>query len=158
MKIYESPDKGKTIYERNSGSIERTLIKSTVGEIKVPISFSELIDKITILQIKLIEIKDAEKLKNIQKEYDLLTSINSYISNKSKVSSFMNELFAVNYKLWNLEEDIRKCEREQSFEKFFIESARSIYKTNDERSRIKKEINLHFGSELVEEKSHEEIV
>jgi len=156
--IYESPDGGKTVYSRELGSLEKTLVKETKKSeiIRVPISLGELIDKITILQIKLLEIKDAEKVKNIQKEYDLLTLLDEYQKEKHNLSNYMRDLFIVNHKLWVLEEDIRKCEKNNSFETFFIECARGIYKTNDERSRIKKEINLKFGSELIEEKSHKE--
>ena len=124
--------------------------------IQVPVSLGELVDKITILQIKLIEIKDEEKLKNIQKEYDALTSLPIYKELKSQISSYLNQLFVVNQKLWVLEDDIRKCEKAESFDEIFIRCARGIYKTNDERSRIKKELNLAFGSELIEEKSHGE--
>lgn len=124
--------------------------------IQVPVSLGELVDKITILQIKLIEIKDEEKLKNVQKEYDALTSLPIYKELKSQISSYLNQLFVVNQKLWVLEDDIRKCEKAESFDEIFIRCARGIYKTNDERSRIKKELNLAFGSELIEEKSHGE--
>lgn len=158
MKIYESPDQGKTIYSREQGSLERTLVKSPTKKemIHVPISLGELVDKITILQIKLLEIKDPEKLKNIQKEYDLLTSLDAYVLQKESLNTYIRDLFVVNHKLWILEEDIRRFEKENSFGNFFIDCARGVYKTNDERSRIKKEINLKFGSELIEEKSHEE--
>lgn len=124
--------------------------------IQIPVSLGELVDKITILQIKLIEIKDEEKLKNIQKEYDALTSLPIYKELKTQIGSYLNQLFVVNQKLWVLEDDIRKCEKAESFDEIFIRCARGIYKTNDERSRIKKELNLAFGSELIEEKSHGE--
>ena len=124
--------------------------------IQVPVSLGELVDKITILQIKLIEIKDEEKLKNVQKEYDALTSLPIYKELRTQISSYLNQLFIVNQKLWVLEDDIRKCEKAESFDEIFIRCARGIYKTNDERSRIKKELNLAFGSELIEEKSHGE--
>lgn len=124
--------------------------------IQVPVSLGELVDKITILQIKLIEIKDEEKLKNIQKEYDALTSLPIYKELRTQISSYLNQLFIVNQKLWVLEDDIRKCEKAELFDDIFVRCARSIYKTNDERSRIKKELNLAFGSELIEEKSHGE--
>jgi len=124
--------------------------------IQVPVSLGELVDKITILQIKLIEIKDEEKLKNVQKEYDALTSLPIYKELRTQISSYLNQLFIVNQKLWVLEDDIRKCEKAESFDDIFVRCARSIYKTNDERSRIKKELNLAFGSELIEEKSHGE--
>jgi hypothetical protein len=156
--IYESPDCGKTVYSRELGSLKKTLVKETKKSdiIHVPISLGELVDKITILQIKLLEIKDPEKLKNIRKEHDLLTSLDAYVLQKESLNTYIRDLFIVNHKLWILEEDIRRFEKEKSFGNFFIECARGVYKTNDERSRIKKEINLKFGSELIEEKSHEE--
>jgi hypothetical protein len=124
--------------------------------IEIPVSLGELVDKITILQIKLLEIEDKEKLKNVKKEFDTLSELPIYKELKPQLNSFLNRLFIVNQKLWILEDDIRKCEKEQKFDSFFIECARNIYKTNDERSYIKKELNLKFNSELVEEKSYEE--
>lgn len=124
--------------------------------IHIPVSLGELIDKITILQIKLLEIDDQDKLKNIRKEYNALTSLPIYVELKSKISDYINRLYIVNHKLWILEEDIRKCEKVESFDDIFVRCARSIYKTNDERSRIKKELNMAFDSELIEEKSHGE--
>jgi hypothetical protein len=122
----------------------------------IPASIGELIDKITILKIKTLEINDKSKLKNVQKEYDVLTSLPEYIHYYSQILNHYQDLLKVNYVLWHLEEDIRRYEKELNFKESFIETARKIYKTNDERSRIKKEINILCNSELVEEKSHEE--
>ena len=124
--------------------------------IYVPASIGELIDKITILKIKTLEIHDKSKLKNVQKEYDVLTSLPEYIHYYSQIINHYHDLLKVNYALWHLEEDIRRYEKELNFKEPFIDTARKIYKTNDERSRIKKEINVLCNSELVEEKSHEE--
>ena len=124
--------------------------------IEIPVSLGELVDKITILQIKLLEIKNEEKLKNVKSEFDKLCNLPKYKELKPNLNEYFNQLFSVNYKLWILEDDIRKCEKEEKFDSFFIECARLIYKTNDERSKIKKELNLKFDSELIEEKSYED--
>jgi hypothetical protein len=124
--------------------------------IYIPVSVGELIDKITILKIKLNQIKDKNKLINVQYEHDALTSLSEYVTIQKTVINQQHELMEVNLRLWFLEEDIRHYEKTKFFESEFIDVARTIYKTNDERSRIKKEINILCNSELVEEKSHEE--
>ena len=124
--------------------------------INIPVSVGELVDKITILKIKLYQIKDADKLVNIHKEHDALTSLNEYVTIQKDVLEHQQQLMEVNLRLWFLEEDIRHYEKIQHFTGDFIDVARKIYKINDERSRIKKEINILCNSELVEEKSHEE--
>ena len=124
--------------------------------IYIPVSVGELVDKITILKIKLNQIKDKKKLVNVQHEHDALTSLNEYVKIQKDVLEQQQQLMEVNLRLWFLEEDIRHYEKTNFFESAFIDVARKIYKTNDERSRIKKEINVLCNSELVEEKSHEE--
>ena len=124
--------------------------------IYIPVSVGELVDKITILKIKLNQIKDKKKLVNVQYEHDALTSLNEYVTIQKDVLEQQQQLMEVNLRLWFLEEDIRHYEKTNNFEAGFVDAARKIYKTNDERSRIKKEINVLCNSELVEEKSHEE--
>ena len=124
--------------------------------INIPVSVGELVDKITILKIKLTQIKDKDKLVNIQNEHNALTSLIEYVKIQKDVLEHQQQLMEVNLRLWFLEEDIRHYEKINFFESAFIDVARKIYKTNDERSRIKKEINLLCNSELVEEKSHED--
>jgi hypothetical protein len=124
--------------------------------INIPVSVGELVDKITILKIKLNQIKDKNKLVNVQYEHDTLTSLSEYVTIQKDVLEHQQQLMEVNLRLWFLEEDIRHYEKTNFFESAFIDVARKIYKTNDERSRIKKEINVLCNSELVEEKSHEE--
>ena len=124
--------------------------------INIPVSVGELVDKITILKIKRYQIKDADKLVNIHKEHDVLTSLNEYVKIQKDVLEQQQQLMEVNLRLWFLEEDIRHYEKTNFIESAFIDVARKIYKTNDERSRIKKEINLLCNSALVEEKSHED--
>lgn len=157
QQIFESPDGGKTIYKRESLSSKKELVKAdTKVEINTPISLGELVDKITILQIKTLEIKDESKLKNIKHELSLLSYILDKTQLKPSIAKEMNELYAINYKLWSLEDTIRECERVGTFEEIFINTARLIYKTNDERSRVKKQINVKFNSDVVEEKSYKE--
>ncbi len=121
----------------------------------IPISWGELFDKITILQIKLDNIQDKNALKNIKIEYDELFKIydNNFLEDVS-AKRFLTDLKNINKKLWNIEDNIRDKERRKSFDKKFIELARSVYITNDERSRIKRNINETFGSQLIEEKSY----
>jgi hypothetical protein len=124
--------------------------------INIPVSVGELVDKITILKIKLTQIKDKDKLVNVQNEHNALTSLIEYVKIQKDVLEQQQQLMEVNLRLWFLEEDIRHYEKTNFFESSFIDVARKIYKTNDERSRIKKEINILCNSELVEEKSHED--
>ncbi len=127
---------------------------------KIEVSNGEIIDKYTILEIKLSEIKNAKKLVNIQNEYNVLTPVVESIYKESKdkdhLSKLQNDLLEVNKKLWKIEDDIRECERANDFEKTFVDLARAVYYTNDDRSDVKKEINEFTGSDLVEEKSYEE--
>ena len=127
---------------------------------KIEVSNGEIIDKFTILEIKLKEISDPEKLVNIQKEYDSLKSVVDHIYNEvddyRELDVLHKDLFNVNKTLWNIEDMIRECERRESFGEDFIELARSVYYTNDDRSDVKKKINLLTGSLFVEEKSYEE--
>lgn len=126
---------------------------------KIEVSNGEIIDKLTILEIKLKEISDPEKLANIQKEYDSLKSVVDHIYNEvddyRELTVLHEDLFNVNKTLWNIEDMIRECERKESFGEDFIELARSVYYTNDDRSDVKKKINLLTGSLFVEEKSYE---
>ena len=123
--------------------------------IKVELSVGELLDKISILQIKAERIVDPSKLENINKELDVLMSLwkDSAYSNNN-LESETNELKAINEELWDIEDKIRDKERNQVFDKGFIELARAVYITNDKRAGIKRIINSKTGSELIEEKSY----
>tara|TARA_B100000242_G_C43034636_1_gene482276 strand:- start:1225 stop:1614 length:390 start_codon:yes stop_codon:yes gene_type:complete len=126
-------------------------------EIKGPISLGELIDKITILEIKNEKINDKEKLKNISNELDKLFSLlNSLQLSKKDLDKYSKQLYVVNKKLWETEDILRALENEKSFNKEFIENARNVYKLNDERFRIKNKLNKQFSSEIIEEKSYKE--
>jgi len=125
--------------------------------ISVNVSFGELVDKITILELKSKMIQDADKLININNELKYLTATYEKSVNKSaELTKLKDELYSINEKLWQIEDDIRNKERKKQYEEAFIELARSVYYTNDIRSELKRKINLLLGSELVEEKSYEE--
>lgn len=124
--------------------------------VSTPMSVGELLDKITILEIKAIKITDANKLKNINYELELLTKTWAETELSSgKTDELKEALKQVNLKLWRIEDDIRIYEKNKSFGDEFIQLARSVYYQNDDRAAIKKEINLITGSDLVEEKSYE---
>jgi hypothetical protein len=125
--------------------------------IQTPVSYGELIDKITILEIKSRRITDEAKLANVRNELDMLnaTWANSAAS-QTDISDERARLLAVNEALWDIEDRIRLKERAQAFDAEFIELARSVYFRNDERAAFKREINQKLGSELVEEKSYQD--
>ncbi len=126
-------------------------------QINTPISPGELVDKITILEIKKEFIVDSNKLKNINYEYNLLMKIyNDDLSRTDGVNILKTELKNINLSLWKIEDDIRDCERDKIFDNTFVELARSVYFTNDKRSKVKLEINLLLNSSLVEEKSYKD--
>ena len=131
-------------------------------DILVPVSPGELLDKITILRIKAQRISDAAKLRNIESELDQLTSIwrESGCAGQPDsepgraLAADERALQAVNEKLWDIEDRIREKELAQRFDGEFIELARAVYLSNDERAAIKKRINVRLGSRIVEEKSY----
>ena len=127
-------------------------------EILINISVGELIDKITILQIKKDKITNLEKVKKVNYELELLeNSLNSIKTSKTKeLRDLMSELKIINQKLWVIEDDIRLLEKNKKFESEFIELARSVYITNDERFDVKNRINKLFSSDVEEVKSYEE--
>ena len=123
----------------------------------VPISWGELFDKITILQIKLDKLTSKNALNNVGREFKQLQSILiKYFPNSIEAKQLEEELKQINQQLWDIEDNIRDKERKRSFDDEFIQLARSVYIINDERSRIKRKINDIFGSEFVEEKSYSE--
>ena len=123
--------------------------------ISTPISLGELIDKISILNIKEKNIKDEKKLILIREELDLLNETLGEHIERTKIQNYLDSLVEINSKLWVIEDDIRDCERNKQFDQKFIELARSVYLTNDKRSEIKLKINQEFGSKIVEVKSYE---
>ena len=124
--------------------------------INTPISVGELLDKISILIIKKENIKDEKKLIFIKKELSSLQQVLFKNIEKDKTKSYLMQLIDINSKLWKIEDEIRNCERKKIFDQDFIELARSVYISNDKRSKIKLEINKKFNSQIVEVKSYEE--
>jgi len=125
--------------------------------IQAPISLGELIDKITILEIKAVNIDDAAKLKNVTHELNILNDkVSSLLdaAGQAKLTPLKQALKDINQELWVIEDDIRDCELAKDFSDKFIQLARAVYFTNDKRAAVKKDINLAFGSELIEEKSY----
>ncbi len=124
--------------------------------INTPISLGELVDKISILIIKQKNITDETKLDHVKKELDFLQKTLMNYVQQEEINNYLENLININSKLWNIEDDIRECERKKLFDQSFIDLARSVYFTNDERAKVKNVINKTFGSELVEVKSYEE--
>jgi hypothetical protein len=123
--------------------------------VETPTAIGELIDKITILEIKVQRFTDPAKMKNAWAELDLLIERRDReIPSSDGLATLAAELKAVNEAIWELEDDIRDCERRGDFGSNFVKVARQIYKTNDERAAVKRRINLEFDSAIVEEKSY----
>ena len=129
-----------------------------MSEISAPVSPGELIDKITILEIKQERIKDVDKVKNVNLELELLESLwdGSVYQSSALVVKKRAELKFINEELWVIEDDLRLKESKAEFDRDFIELARSVYLTNDRRASVKREINLEVGSKLIEEKSYQD--
>jgi hypothetical protein len=126
-----------------------------MSELSVPISFGELIDKITILEIKAERIRDSAKLANVRSELDLLNATwQEHPPSRADIAGARARLKSVNEALWDIEDRIRLKEKAQAFDAEFIELARAVYFRNDDRAAVKREINLALGSALIEEKSY----
>ena len=131
-------------------------MNNKLDKILAEISAGELIDKITILEIKKMKIKNQSKLNEVDKELNSLkNTMNKLISDPSKISKFKEQLKNINLKLWDVEDGKRLAEKNNDFGKKFIELARNVYKFNDERAKIKFEINNSLGSNIKEVKSYE---
>ena len=123
--------------------------------LQVEVSAGELIDKITILEIKAERIADPEKLTNVHRELRSLTATREKaLATSPELDESTAELRRINERLWEIEDDIRDCERKRDFGERFIELARAVYRTNDRRAAAKRRINELLGSELVEEKDY----
>ena len=130
-------------------------MNTKLNQILAEISAGELIDKITILEIKREKITDSEKLKSINKELSSLTKTsNEKIPDKKKIEDLVSNLKDINLKLWGIEENKRKAEKEKKFDENFIKLSRDVYKSNDERAKIKLKINEILGSNIKEVKSY----
>ena len=128
-----------------------------MNEILIPISPGELLDKITILQIKSERITDPAKVANVRTELDMLSKVwDETVVVDTEITVLTAELKSVNEALWEIEDDIRNEERNRQFGERFIELARAVYVTNDERANAKKKVNLYLNSTIVEEKSYQD--
>ncbi|MEO6394831.1 MAG: DUF6165 family protein [Devosia sp.] len=124
-------------------------------QLLVEVSVGDVIDKITILELKTQRISDPSKLANVRVELDALNAaIDGALQPSVELDRLRAELFNINAALWQIEDDIRLCEGSGDFGPRFIELARAVYVTNDRRAAVKKQINLAVGSRLVEEKSY----
>jgi Family of unknown function (DUF6165) len=126
-----------------------------VHSVETPIAIGELIDKITILEIKVERFTDAAKTRNAKAELSILAALRDQaIPKSSGLDALMTQLKAINEQIWELEDIIREYERLANFGPDFVAIARKIYRTNDERAAVKRQINIELGSELIEEKSY----
>ena len=123
--------------------------------IKIEVSPGELIDRLTILEIKLDRMHDAQKRRNVETEHAVIrAAYEAHVPASERLRSLVDELREVNLRLWAIEDDIRACERRQEFGPAFVALARSVYLSNDRRSELKRDINALLGSKLREEKSY----
>ena len=130
-------------------------MNTKLNQILAEISAGELLDKITILEIKKEKIKDSQKLKDIDKELSsLIKTSDEKIPNKNEINDLIINLKRINLKLWDIEENKRLAEKNQKFDEEFIKLSRDVYKTNDVRAKIKLKINEILGSNIKEVKSH----
>lgn len=122
-----------------------------------PVSYGEVLDKITILEIKSKQISDKNKLKNVQIELNILVQTwDKEVKNTNDIIILKENLKAINQSIWDIEDTIRLKEGKKEFDDEFIQTARSVYYQNDKRAAIKKELNLLLGSKLIEEKSYQD--
>jgi hypothetical protein len=125
-----------------------------ISSVLVEVSPGELVDRITILEIKLGRLSDSGALANVRREYDSLAREQARLPESADLARLTADLKAVNETLWGIEDDIRGCERAKDFGPKFVELARAVYRTNDRRAALKRQINLLLGSQIVEEKSY----
>ncbi len=122
--------------------------------IQIPVSVGELIDKLSILHVKQVKISNNEKLEYINKEFELLYNLSSYYLNNEEIETLYHQLVTINTELWDIEDKLRLIESVKKFDEDFIKLARYVYFTNDERFRLKNEINLITLSEIREIKDY----
>lgn len=125
--------------------------------VEITVPYGELFDKISILEIKQSKVVNADQRVNIENELNVLNRVRATIvPDNFKIDDLIEGLTDVNKRLWNIEDQLRDCERRQDFSETFIELARSVYRLNDRRAELKRELNSRLGSELVEEKIYNE--
>lgn len=133
---------------------ESAAVRQSGLTLSVPISPGELLDKISILEIKAERIDDVQKLDNVRHELAVLGDVRELLPRSARLTELSEELKSVNESLWDVEDAIRDCERCGDFTAAFIELARSVYRQNDRRAAVKRQINELLGSRLVEEKAY----
>jgi len=142
---------------RHLYKLRKVVSMSSNPGIMVEVAPGELIDKITILEIKAAQITDAAKLENVRIELETLSAVrDNEIPPSDELTATTSALKVVNEQLWEIEDNIRECERKGDFRETFIELARSVYRSNDRRAALKREVNQLLGSRLMEEKSYAE--
>jgi len=125
--------------------------------VEITVPYGELFDKISILEIKQSKVVNADQRVNIENELNVLNRVRATIvPDNFKIDDLIEGLTDVNKRLWNIEDQLRDCERRQDFSETFIELARSVYRLNDRRAELKRELNSRLGSELAEEKIYNE--
>ncbi len=157
MRLFRQTQRGdwEGVFRRMAGELRRRVGTAAPLDVYVPIAPGELIDKITILEIKLERIRDYAKLGNVRAELTELTAARErYLPDSAELTRLIRELKTVNEALWQIEDDLRDCERLRDFGPRFIELARSVYQNNDRRAALKRRINELLGSRLIEEKSY----
>src|SRR5262249_7932857 len=143
------------VFERIAHELRAKAAPTPSATVQVPIAAGELVDRITILEIKSERIKDTAKLRNVRNELAALSKVcDCELPTTPELADLTTQLRAVNEALWEIEDEIRVCERGHDFGPRFIELARSVYRTNDRRSALKRRINELTGSELIEEKDY----
>ena len=126
-------------------------------KIEIPISFGELVDKLTILEIKGQLITESEKLNEVKKEFkELSVTFKTLLKSNPLIQKYYDQLLNINTELWLIEDEIRVCEKNNDFGDNFIKLARSVYKTNDKRFHLKNDVNKLFNSNIKEQKSYKE--
>lgn len=157
MRLFRQSKLGRwdDVFERMAEEIKQKIAKPNPEAVTIQIAPGELLDKITILQIKSERITDAAKLRNVRAELaSLSAACDQFLPPSEQVSTLVAELKSVNEAIWTVEDALRTCEREQRFDSQFIEKARSVYRNNDRRAAIKRQINDYYAAQFVEEKEH----
>ena len=157
MRLFRQSRRGawSNVFERMASELQQMLAPRARRVVRTPCSIGELIDKITILRIKAERIADAGKLGNVHRELSLLETL---VSEEGLIGAalepIVDKLAEVNARLWDVEDALRICERDNDFGPRFVALARSVYAINDERAALKRAVNNLFGSALIEEKSY----
>jgi hypothetical protein len=145
----------ETVPDAKRAAVVEAPAKAAADAVLVPVAIGELADKITILEIKCERITDATKLRNVRSELEQLRAVwDRRGARPAPLEALARELKQTNVSLWEIEDEIRDCERRRDFGRQFVELARAVYRTNDRRTAIKREINLLAGSAIIEEKSY----